>query len=143
MKKIITPFLYFCGIIPVFYVVFLPTILIYGAMEFFIDVDGLEFAMGGIFLISGGSFVLWNINRAMELIESKNRIGIFDHFRQSIFYYVFFCFGLRCLFPFQGGLAQGYLALMIVVSAHAIIVNLIYLLNKKNKHIALMENNSL
>lgn len=127
MKKLLTPFLYFTAVIPVFIGILLSTIIVYGFLEQFYDVRGLELILGPILFFTWGTVCFWGMNRALADIESLQKPSILDHFRQSALYYLFLPFAYSTVTPFKGGLAQGYALIILAAAGWAIPLNMIFL----------------
>lgn len=127
MKKLLTPFLYFTTVIPVFIGILLPTIVVYGFFEQFYDVRGTELILVPILFFTWGTICFWGMNRALADIESLQKPSILVHFRQSALYYLFLPLAYCAVTPFYGGLAQGYTLVMLAVAGWAILLNVIFL----------------
>ncbi len=127
MKKLLTPFLYFTSAVPVFLGILLPTIVVYGFFEQFYDVRGLEFILGLILFLTWGTVCFWGMNRALIDIEGLQKPSFLDHFRQSLFYYLFLPLAYWAITPFYGGLAQGYALVILAAAGWAILLNIVHL----------------
>lgn len=130
MKKLITPLLYLVAILPVFSGVFLPTILIYGFLEQFYDVRGLELWLALILFLIWGSICFWAMNMAMAHIEHMEKPLFLDHLRQSFFYYLLLPLAYCAVTPFYGGLAQVYALVILAGTCWAILLNAVFLIRK-------------
>lgn len=139
MRKFITPILYIAFLFPL-------TAMAVG-MEALLQANGILKEFDGtvdparILLFVGGVVVFgcpmfWLANYALKKIEKTSGKVIFDHIRQSIFYYVLgaCCLAIWIVGGFGTNENDGYLMIWISMSLVAIIVNY-YFLSKNRNHV--------
>ena len=137
MKKIITPILNAAFLIPLL-------IIAMGSIELMVQSFGLSsdyirvfevpyvFLTIGIIVISGIP-LFWFANRLMQRIEKLRRPTIYDHFRQSIFFYFIIVYSLSTWIfsDFNANVDNLYFLTLSAFSIVSIMIN--YILFQKRK----------
>ena len=137
MKKIISPLIYGVFLYPVVAGIFLILDDIYGAIGigFLFDMNGFFEAL--LLVLSLSTALFWLANVIMLKFEKQLKTKYLDHFRQSSLYYLALFFSLISISRFgYRGIGQAAIVLILINSVWAIIINLIFLLNRHKTNIS-------
>ena len=137
MKKITTPIIHAVFLIPL-------TFVAMGSIELIARVFGLlpdyiaVFRVPYVFLIIGiiiisGIPLFWLANRLMQVLEKLRSPAIYDHFRQSIFFYFIIVYILLTWISsgFSGSEDDVYFLTFSGISIVSIVINLIFLFRRR------------
>ena len=125
VNKIISPILYVVFPVPLLF----GSVLIFATVEYTIGLSGaIELLMLIIFLTLVAR-LFWFANTLMVEREKLSKPRSLDHFRQSSLYYlpVFNAIIYVSQHGIQGGLLEGYILVLAVISVWAITINVIFL----------------
>jgi len=137
MKKLITPLVHLPFLIPILAIAMGSIELMARRFDFLPDYIR-AFEVPYVFLTLGiivifSSLLFWLANRLMQFLDKLANPGIYDHFRQSIFFYLITaCILASWIFNgFTGGEDDVYFVTMVTISVVAITLNCIFLIRKR------------
>ena len=132
MRKVISPFIHLAFLIPALVIAMGAIELIarkFDLLPEYINVFKPPYIILiiGIIILSGG-LLFWFANRLMRAVERFKSLTIYDHLRQSIFYYfiIVFVFFTWIFNGFNGNEDDVYFLTGLCISIVCIVVNLIF-----------------
>ena len=141
MKKIIIPIIHLVFLIPLLTIAMGFVELIartFGLLPDYIRVFEVPFVflMIGIIVISGIP-LFWLANRLMQGLEKLHSPTIYDHFRQSIFFYFIIVYSLSAwIFSgFSGNVDDLYFLTLSGFSLISIMINYIFLFRRRKANV--------
>ena len=126
-NKIISPILFVVFLVPLFFGSVLMVTTVEYTIGFLFDMSGAIELL--IIILTLGTGLFWFANTLMVEREKLSKPRSLDHFRQSSLYYlpVFNAIIYVSQHGIQGGLLEGYILVLAVISVWAITINVIFL----------------
>ena len=133
MKKIITPIINLAFLFPMTFITMGSIELVarsFGLIPDYISVFKIPFIFIIIsVIVISGIPLFWLANRFIQELEKLKSTTIYDHFRQSIFFYLIIAYSLG-IWVFSGFKSEEddvYFLTFLVISIVSIVINLIFL----------------
>lgn len=130
-KKIVSPILYVVFLFPLFMGIIAIISTIENTIGFLFDMTG--FVELPILIIVLGTALFWLANKLMTELEKPLKPSNLDHLRQSSLYYIVALYALVSLIRsgYHGGLREGSILMILVISIWAIIINIVFLYKRR------------
>ncbi|MBH41545.1 MAG: hypothetical protein CL685_02425 [Candidatus Magasanikbacteria bacterium] len=127
VNKIISPILYAVFLVPLFFGSVLIVTTVEYTIGFLYDMSGIVEML--IIILTLGTGLFWFANTLIVEREKLTKPRSLDHFRQSALYYVLICNAILYVshHGIQGGLLEGYILVLAVISVWAIAINAFFL----------------